>query len=165
VDGDGRGDLLIGNPYESPDDDTFQAGAAWLINGSHLDEGATALDRADWTLAGTTENQAVGYKVATTGDIDGDGNADVLVSAPGDDQDDERGVVSFFQGPLSGTAEPAAADADFHGRTGAALGASLISAIDVTGDGLRDLVMGAPYASRINGGQESAVFIVPGIAL
>jgi hypothetical protein len=165
VDGDGRVDLLIGNPYESPDNDSFEEGAAWLINGSRLDEGSTPLDRADWRLAGTSESQNVGYQVATTGNIDGDGHADVMVSAPGDDEEDQSGVVLFFQGPLSGTAEPAAAQADFHGRTNATLGKTLVSAVDVTGDGLRDLLMGAPYLSYPGGGQKSAAFIVPGVAL
>jgi hypothetical protein len=166
VDGDGTVDLLIGNPYQSPDNDSFQAGAAWLINGWRLDEGSTSLDGADWTLAGTSESQNVGYRVATTEDIDGDGHADALVSAPGDDgRGDDAGVVLFFQGPLSGTAEPGDAQARFAGRTNATIGTSLVCAVDVTGDGLRDLLMGAPYFTYPGGGQESAVWIAPGLAL
>jgi hypothetical protein len=39
-----------------------------------------------------------------------------------------------------------------------------VPAVDITGDGLRDLVMGAPYLGG-SGSAEGAVFIVPGLAL
>ena len=67
------------------------------------------------------------------------------------------GAVLFFQGPLSGTDAPEDAPASFHGDTERFVGESLLPAIDVTGDGPRDVVMGSP-------GVESAVFIVPGLA-
>jgi hypothetical protein len=161
VDGDGTVDLLIGNPTEQ--DPYQQPGAAWLINGTRLAKGSTPLILADWRIDGYSENQTVGYQVATAGDIDGDGNADVLVSAPGDAKyGSYSGAVLFFQGPLSGTDEPDAAHAGFYGDTNAAVGKSLIPATDVTGDGLRDVLLGAPY---LGVGEESAVSIVPGLGL
>src|SRR5699024_6468512 len=112
VDGDGTVDLLIGNAYESPDND-YGEGAAWLIRGTRLDTGSMDMDDVtDWKLTGSGEYESLGCQVATAGDIDGDGYSDVMVSAPGDDDEDPNGgVVLFFQGPLSGTAGPDAAQA------------------------------------------------------
>jgi hypothetical protein len=163
VDGDGRIDLLIGNPNEQPPDVCCTPGAAWLINGTQLDKGSTPLVLADWKIAGFSENETVGHRVASAGDIDGDGHAEVMVSAPGDaEYGHSSGAVLYFAGPLSGTDDPDDATASFHGTSTATVGKSLVPAVDVTGDGLRDLLIGAPY---LNGGAESAVFIVPGIAL
>jgi len=162
VDGDGIVDLLLGNPNEQPASKCCQPGAAWLINGTHLDKGSTPLVLADWKVEGVS-GQNVGHRVASAGDIDGDGHAEVMVSAPHDaEYGSDSGAVLYFAGPLSGTDNTDDATASFHGGATATVGKSLVPAVDVTGDGLRDLLIGAPYAS---GGQESAVFIVPGIAL
>ncbi len=162
VDGDGTIDLLIGNPREQPIA-SLDPGTAWLMNGAQLDKGSTSLALADWKVEGVSESQNVGYQVATAGDIDLDGHADVIVSAPGDSEYGfGSGAVLFFQGPLSGTDVPGDEQASFHGGAFVNLGTSLVPAVDLTGDGLRDLVMGAPYLDE---GEESAVFVVPGLGI
>jgi hypothetical protein len=162
VNGDGTVDLLIGSYIERPIK-VYDPGTVWLIEGTRLDKGDTPLVLADWKLEGVSEYQSVGYKVASAGDVDGDGHADVLVSAFGDpDYGYQSGAVLFFQGPLSGTDEPADQDASFHGESQAYVGKDLIPAVDVTGDGVRDVLIGAPYLGTDD---TSALFVVPGMGL
>jgi hypothetical protein len=102
----------------------------------------------------------IGYQVASAGDVDGDGHADVLVtSANRDEVWDFRGEGYFFLGPLCGTAAPGDRDAAFRGDVGY-FGAAMVPAVDVTGDGRNDVVLGSPSTDAGTG----AIFIVPGLA-
>ncbi len=146
-DGDGVTDLLVGWYYEAAG-----PGAAWLFDGTRLDKGETAHVLADWKLEGVS-TQMLGYQVASAGDVDGDDRADVLVSAPGDAEwGSQAGAVFYFRGPLSGADEPADQDASFHGDTATMAGRSMVPAVDVTGDGRRDLLFGAPGIKGWKGG-------------
>jgi hypothetical protein len=160
VDGDGVPDLLVGYYRERPVDGK-EPGTAWLVNGTRLDSGNTPLLLADWKLEAVAGEERLGYQTASAGDIDGDDRADVLVSAPGDAEwGSQSGAVFFFRGPLSGTDSPGDEDASFHGDASTSAGRSLVPAVDVTGDGLRDVLLGAPGTD----GGRGAVLIVPGLA-
>ena len=102
-----------------------------------------------------------------TGDFNGDGNIDLALGAAfsgavfgGAAGDEEAGSVYVFLGPLAaGTEEIRVEDADIvlTGVAGEQAGRSLASG-DITGDGLDDLVIGAPAAG---GGR---VYLVGGAA-
>ena len=82
------------------------------------------------------------------GDVDGDGTADLWLSAPreGTFSRGERGTVWLVKGPFSGAIDLATdADATFRGTTDDNAGADVAGAGDVDGDGLPDLLAGAPY--------------------
>lgn len=82
-----------------------------------------------------------GFRVATAGDVNGDGISDVLIGAPG--KDGRKGQVWLHYGTPSGLSATAAwtlagsaANDEF--------GFSVSTAGDVNGDGFSDVVIGAP---------------------
>jgi MYXO-CTERM domain-containing protein len=100
------------------------------------------LTEADSNLAGDTTSMAMG-------DVNGDGLADILLGDYWDEEaGDQAGQVWLFLGRTSGWYPgftPADADASWTGNPeGEHLGRSLALGEDVNGDGLGDILIGAP---------------------
>ena len=148
VDGDGHADLLVGAPQSNAG--ATQGGAAYLVLGPLTGSGSLAL--ADATLLGATYDQA-GTSLAS-GDLDGDGFADLVVGAPYGD------YAAVFYGPVTGSADLSAADARLLGSSDYA-GWSVASVGDADGDGLDDLLVGAFWHSAASGWPGGA-FLVTG---
>ena len=91
----------------------------------------------------TTSFANFGTVLATVGDVDGDGRADVAVSTPGFrvEGGNPVGKVSIIRSSDGGTAAEIIGTAVYH-----RLGESLASVPDINGDGLRDLMVGS-YSS------------------
>lgn len=94
IDGDGYSDLVVTAPEENA-----YTGTAYVFRGSAAGLGASAA----WTVAGTDGQMAdFGQAVARTGDLNGDGFADVVVGAPW--AASNQGHTSVFAGSTSGVA-------------------------------------------------------------
>jgi len=154
VDGDGRSDIVVG--AFGRDVAGNEAGSAYLILGPAT--GSSDLSSADAVLEPTGYGDQFGYRVALSGDQDGDGLAEVLVGCPLDDGDfDDAGSVTIYRGPVYGDAP--AYDAKVFGEYGAnGFGHDLAGTMDLDGDGLTDLAAGAKMADFLRDGA-GAVYV------
>jgi cysteine-rich repeat protein len=131
VNGDGYADVLVGAFGVSS-----SQGQAYLHLGSPTGPSPTAT----WTASGETTGSRFGNWVASAGDVNGDGFADVLVGAPGHASDTGRAYLYLG----SAASLDATATWTVSGETtGEYLGAAVVSAGDVDGDGFSDVVVGA----------------------
>jgi hypothetical protein len=139
VNGDGFSDLVVGTPWY--DGDLPDEGRVSVYLGSAAGLTSTPV----WTAEGNRARDRFGYKVASAGDVNGDGFSDILIGAPDADAHlHEHGRVFLFLGSPSGlSATPAWTAKGF--RLGAFIGNSLASAGDVNGDGFSDVIIGAPF--------------------
>jgi MYXO-CTERM domain-containing protein len=144
VDGDGYVDLVVGSP--TADDSGSDAGAAYLVLGGALPSAATSLTTAQASFTGTAASDQLGGTVAT-GDLDGDGAAELLLTATfADGGASNAGNVYVVPGGSYAGANTVASVATCTISTpgaGARLGAALLAA-DIDGSGALDLLLGAP---------------------
>lgn len=96
------------------------------------------------SLDGRATGDAFGTSVASAGDINGDGYADVVVGAPASYY---AGRAYVYLGGSDGLATSPAATLEGNGY----FGMSVASAGDVNGDGYADVVVGAPFANLSEG--------------
>ncbi len=141
ADGDGADDILIGASLN--DDGGTDAGKVYLIHGPA--NGTLDLGAADATLVGEYAGDNAGISVDFGGDVNGDGFDDVLVGAYGSDQGgNEAGAVYLVHGPISGTIDLSAADAEMIGvAAGDYVGQSVSAAGDLDQDGYDDVLVSA----------------------
>ncbi len=144
LDGDGFGDVMVGAPSAG------STGRAYVYRGSAA--GTLTLVRA--LDRGTSAATRFGFAVASAGDVDGNGYADLAVGAPGNAGTD--GFVWVYRVRSTGIA----ATADAFGDSRSLAGTSVAGAGDVDGDGFDDVLVGAPGYS----GGDGRVFVLRGSA-
>ncbi|MFH1468537.1 MAG: MopE-related protein [Pseudomonadota bacterium] len=86
LDGDGLDDLAVGAPDAPGEDDTSLTGAVWvfsLARGSWSSTAPNSPDQAVLCLYGEHAGDAFGASLAAGGDLDEDGQDDLLIGAPG----------------------------------------------------------------------------------
>ncbi len=144
IDGDGLDELLIGAPGQSGRGS--DAGAAYLFRGPLA--GIVHMGSADVTMMAEAAGDSAGAAVAAAGDTDGDGYADLLVGAPhSDNRASEGGTAYLVTGPITDSAmELTSALATFGGDIEGIQAGTAVAGGDVDGDGVDDILVGAPTA-------------------
>jgi len=137
TDGDGDVDLVVGANGTGP----FDAGAVYVVEGPLAP--TTDLSTA-CALAGVGDSDWLGAAAANVGDVDRDGRDELVVSARYQDIPGNRAGAAYLlldpclPGQIGGSAfEISGTDLD-------EFGTSVAGAGDVNGDGVDDLVVGAP---------------------
>ncbi len=139
VDGDGLEDLLMGASASLTATDEA---AAWLVEGLRAGSFTLAAE-ADLVLTSAGSNQP-DVRCAGQGDVDADGNVDLLLGSPGS-ADAAGGRAWLFYAPGVGSLALSSADATFSGTAANdALGTALAMDRDLNGDGAADLLFGVP---------------------
>ena len=138
VDGDGYSDFLVGSPRFTGEQ--AEEGKAFLFRGSAAGPGTSP----DWIRLGDRAGGRFGASVATAGDTDGDGFADMVIGAPGSGSElHVTGRALVFAGSRSGPGTEPAWEVQ-ESATRKSFGDSVATAGDVNGDGFGDLLIGAP---------------------
>ncbi|MEO0387625.1 MAG: hypothetical protein AAF281_08860 [Pseudomonadota bacterium] len=161
VNGDGIDDLILGaNQGDFGTGD--ETGGAYIVFGTDAGFGASidvgTLDgTTGFAVQGLAEGDAAGLSVSAAGDVDADGFADILIGAPGADAvylvhgTDQGFAPTLDLGALDGITGTTVT-----GTAGSAFGTSVADAGDVNGDGIADIIIGAPEDA---GGAGSATVI------
>ncbi|MBS1536773.1 MAG: FG-GAP repeat protein [Bacteroidetes bacterium] len=139
VNGDGSADLLVGAPFFSNGESN--EGRVMAYYG-----GTTGLSTTEsWTAESNQVNARFGHSVASAGDINNDGNSDIIIGAPlYDAGENDEGRVFIYQGSTIGLSSVVAWITEGN-QINAQYGTSVAGIGDVNGDGYGDVAVGAPF--------------------
>ncbi len=138
LNGDGFDDVIVG--AYAYDNAQMDEGRAYAYHGAAIGLESTEA----WRTESDQPYARFGWSVASAGDIDGDGYADVIVGAPDYDNDQtDEGRAFAYHGSATGLAQDPARFTESN-QGAAASGQSVSSAGDVNADGFDDVVVGAP---------------------
>ena len=177
VNGDGVDDLIVGAPYGDPTD-RDNAGQSFVVYGKDSTNNQDfdplvrldALGQGDgFIINGINAEDKAGVKVASAGDVNNDGNDDILITSTvaydgngatyvvyGRGGDAGTFPLNFDLSTLSGSASthgfvikgPASSGS---GHSAASSGYSVSSTPDINGDDIDDLIIRAPHAASTVG--------------
>lgn len=174
INGDGLDDLIVAAP-----DGNDTAGITYVVFGTDTDPNRSLdLDSLDgtngFTIFGEATNDFLGRSVSEIGDFNGDGFDDLIIGSVIGPNSRERSSYPGESHVIFGQADgfPAALNVnEINGNNGfsiigeerASSGRSVSGAGDINGDGLSDIVIGAPKADGFAGasyvlfGQRSSI--------
>jgi VCBS repeat-containing protein len=169
MNGDGRGDLVVGASLQNAPQ--FDSGAAYVIFGKATGGvvNVGSLGAQGFAINGAQANDHLGFSVTGLGDVNGDGRADIGIGARLSDANGTDAGSAFV---VFGKTTATAVNLSSLGTQGFRIGGgdandlaaySLAAAGDVNGDGLADILVGAPGADAA-GPVSGASYIVYGKA-
>ena len=142
IDGNGTPDVMVGAHGRSSN-----AGVLGVWNSSAIGGGAEALTTdATFVITGVSASDTLGYAAVMREDVDGDGNADLLIGAPASSSTTVAGTAYLFYGvdSMSGTQSASTADGILTGGTAAdRFGLAVAMLGDTDFDGQNDFVVTA----------------------
>lgn len=155
VNNDGYADLVVGAPgYDVGD--SVDAGAIYVYAGTSggLDTMPT------WVALGDRAGDSLGYHVASAGDVDGDGDSEIIASAVGAEDGPIRSAGCAMLFDVSG--------GEIQRRwrycgESVAFGASVAGNLDLNGDGFSEIVVGDDQG-RPESGSTGVVYVFEGSA-
>ncbi len=136
VNGDGRGDYVVGAPYADPPFGDNNAGRAYVYSG------ATGVLLHELKSPSEEPDGKFGYSVAGVNDLAGNALGDVLVGAPFEDVPgfSAAGHLHVFSGTLGALVRTLASPS---AETGGHFGIAAAGVGDRNGNGFEDLLIGA----------------------
>ncbi len=184
INGDGIDDIIVGSAgYYAPSGTGFDAGRALIIFGKTTGFDATIpvgnLNGANgFAVVGTEYRTQLGLSVASAGDINGDGFDDAIIGSTDAPEHpyyyftrkgsayviygrDTAGVGGFP--PIIRSARLSGFGFEIRGDNyGDGFGQAVAPAGDLNGDGVGDLIIGAPQARRDIGSTSGVAYVVYG---
>ena len=136
LDGDGRPDLVVGAPFAA-DAGGAKVGGAWVLS--------SASGRELFHWEGTDRRGGFGGVVAAAGDLDGDGKGEIVVAAPGTEDQTRTlpGELRIYSGATGKELRHWSGS-----QPGELFGRMVVAAGDLDGDAVEDLAIGAPWHRR-----------------
>jgi len=170
LDNDGIEDIVVGAPFDDDGNTSGNRGAVYVlflnIDGTVKSEQKIS-DSVGSFSTSLADTDNFGTSVAGIGDLDNDGIEDIVVGAPGDDNDgdaDNGAVYVLFlniDGTVKSEQKISDTEGDFTGDLddGGFFGTSVAGLVDLDGDGIEDIVVGA-RADDDGGPATGAVWIL-----
>jgi len=160
VSGDGLADLIVFSPLNDPSEDKDAWRASVLFSKASTESidftSIAAGISGGFAISGGSTNEQSGYTISDTGDVNGDGLADLIISSPLSDPSEEtdtwRDSVLFGKASTNTidlTSIAATISGGFaisSGSTNEQSGYNISDTGDVDGDGLSDLIVSPPLS-------------------
>jgi hypothetical protein len=162
INGDGLGDLLFGST--SGTSAASDIGRVVILDGASLaTTGTVPLEELGHTISGEAGGDRFGGRVASAGDLDGDGLDDIAVTAYGADGAEaaNTGCLYLFLSSQGWSHSASSASAMVWGSEGENIGNGLAAGADLDGDDILDIAVGAPDHVVSHSG-DGAVYLVDG---
>jgi hypothetical protein len=158
VNHDGLGDLIIGAPGSNGN-----AGAAYILLGNNSMPSSIDASNADVTMVGENGGDEFGFSLSVAHDVNDDSYDDVIVGAPGINSNTGAAYIFFGNNSMISLISATNANVIMLGEsTGDKFGYSVHHAGDVNGDGVPDVIVGAPYYDDGATTDAGAVYVFEG---
>jgi Ca2+-binding RTX toxin-like protein len=157
LNGDGKPEVAIGAPGN--DGNGADSGAVYIVFGKNTDTvvqlSSVATGTGGFKIVGEDNGDAIGLAFSAIDDLNGDGKAEILIGAPNNVLGGTNmGAAYVVYGKATGTPVQLTNIANgiggfkITGQVDDEAGTSITGLGDVNGDGLADMLVGAPRADR-----------------
>jgi len=158
VNNDGFRDVIIGAPGNNSD-----TGVAYIFYGNNSMPSLINDIDAPVTIVGGSAGDEFGYSLSFVDDLNNDSYDDVILGAPGNNSDTGVAYIFFGNNSMNSIINVTSANVIMLGEsTGDKFGFSVHHAGDVNGDGLPDVIVGAPFRDDGPNLDAGAIYVFEG---